>query len=166
MNWLDIVIIIILVISVIGGLRSGLIRSVLSLAGLIIGVVLAGRFYTALAERLFFVPQDGIAKVVAFIIILVVVMVVAAILGAIITRAASALVLGWLNHLGGGAFGLIMSGIVIAALLAVWVKFMGMSGPIKGSTIAPLLLDRFPLVLSLLPEDFGSIRRFFGGSVN
>lgn len=163
MNWLDIVIIVILVGSVIGGLRNGLIRSVSALAGLIIGVVLAGRFYVALGERLSAVLQDNIAKVLAFIIILCAVIVIAAILGAILTKAASALVLGWLNHLGGGVFGLVMGGIVCAALLAIWVKFMGIASFITGSTIAPVLLDRFPVILALLPEEFDSVRKFFGG---
>ena len=78
MNWLDIVLIVSLVIPTVIGLRQGLIKSVLSLVGLIVGVILAGIFYEALAGLLTFIPNIAIANVVAFIIILVGIMLIAA----------------------------------------------------------------------------------------
>ena len=52
MNWLDIVILIILAISVFMGLKTGLIKMVISLAGLILAIFLAGRLYLSLANHL------------------------------------------------------------------------------------------------------------------
>jgi len=49
MNWVDIVIIIYLGISVVTGFVEGLIRTVLSIIGLIIGIMLASHFYKQLA---------------------------------------------------------------------------------------------------------------------
>ena len=54
MNWLDIAILVILVITAFTGLRRGLIKSVLSLAGLVIGIFLAGTLYTYVAGFLTF----------------------------------------------------------------------------------------------------------------
>ena len=104
MNWLDIVIAILLIISLIGGFANGLIKSLFSLVGLIVGVVLAGHFYIALAESLSFISNDNAARIVAFIIIFLVVMILFAILGMVINKLVSALLLGWLNRLFGGPF--------------------------------------------------------------
>jgi membrane protein required for colicin V production len=161
MNWLDIVIIVMLAISVFSGLSTGLIKSVLSLAGVIVGVVLAGRFYVDLAERLAFIPQDSVAKVAAFAIIVIAAMIVAAILGTILTKVVSAITLGWVNRLGGAVFGLVMGAVFVGAALALWVKFIGSTGVVSESSLAKMLLQYFPAVLALLPGDFGSIRSFF-----
>ena len=52
MNWLDIVILILLVVPTLIGLKIGIIKAVMSIAGVIIGVLLAGRFYEENAEAL------------------------------------------------------------------------------------------------------------------
>ena len=80
MGWLDIVIIVVVVIATFWGLRIGIIKAVLSLAGLIVGVILAGRYYVPLSEQLAFIPQVSIAKIVAFAIILIGIMVIAGVL--------------------------------------------------------------------------------------
>ena len=49
MSWLDIVLTVILVVVIVGGLKIGLIKAVLSLTGLIVGVILAGRLYGPLS---------------------------------------------------------------------------------------------------------------------
>src|SRR5512136_2941000 len=161
MNWLDIIIIVILIIAAFLGLISGLIRSLFSLIGLLVGVVLAGRFYVALAQLFSFLNNDTAARIVAFVIIFLVVMIIATILGVVFTRLVSAVLLGWLNRLLGAIFGVIIAAIFIGAVLAVWVKFAGPNSAFTGSLIAPFLLDRFPLVLSLLPSEFNPIRQFF-----
>ncbi len=160
MNWLDIVIIVVIVVAIFTGLRAGLIKAVLSLAGLIIGVLLAGRFYIPLSEQLTFIPQAGVAKVVAFAIILVAVMLIAGITAALLKWTVSIIMLGWVNRLGGAVFCGLLGAIFCAALLAIVVKFLG-AGVIAESGLATLLLDRFPLVLALLPQEFDGIRSFF-----
>lgn len=160
MNLLDIVIIVILAISVLTGLRIGLIKAVLSLAGLIVGVILAGRYYVPLSEHLAFISQAGVAKVVAFAIILIGVMVIAGVIAGLLKWTASVMMLGWVNRLGGAIFCLVLGAIFCGALLAIWVKFLG-AGAIAGSGLATVLLDRFPLVLALLPSEFDAVRSFF-----
>jgi len=162
MNWLDIVIIVALAIATLLGLRSGLIKAVLSLAGLIVGVILAGRYYVPLSEQLFFISQANTAKIVAFAIILIGIMVIAAVLARLLKWAASAILLGWVNRLTGAIFGLVLGAIFCGAILAIWVKFLGIGEPIAQSMLATILLDRFPMVLTLLPDEFDTIRSFFG----
>ena len=162
MNWLDLVIIVVLAVAAFLGLRVGIIKAVLSLAGVIVGVVLAGQYYEALADILpFFSETSNAAKVVAFIIILIGVMIVATVLARLLKWAASVMMLNWVNHLGGAIFGLILGAILCGALLATWVKWLGIGSTLVESVVAAILLDKFPLILALLPDEFDAVRSFF-----
>lgn len=161
MNWLDIVILLIIVIPTLIGLKIGIIKAFLSLAGIVVGVILAGKFSESLAGVLPFISDPGWARVAAFAIILVGVMVIAAILAAVIKWFASAFLLGWVNRLGGAVFGFVVGAIFCGALLTMWVKFLGIGGSIVDSALANILLDGFPIILALLPAEFDSIRSFF-----
>jgi len=161
MNWLDIVIVVAIVVPALIGLKIGMIKAALSLAGLIIGVILAGRYYLPLSQRLSFISSASIAEIAAFIIILIGVMVIAGVIARLLKWTASVIMLGWVNHLGGAAFGLVLGAIFCGALLAIWVKFLGVTGAITESNLAPILVDFFPVVLALLPDEFDAIRPFF-----
>ena len=160
MNWLDIFILVALVVPAFVGLKRGLIKSALSLAGIIIGVITAGNFYQSLSGILTFISNEDIANTVAFILILVAVMVLATMLARLLKFAARAVMLGWVDHVGGAVFGFLLGAILWGALLATWVKFFG-SGLVTESFLADMLLDTFPLVLALLPSEFDTIRSFF-----
>ena len=161
MNWLDIVIVVAVVIPALIGLRIGMIKAALSLAGLIVGVILAGRYYLPLSQRLTFISSASVAEIAAFIIILIGVMVIAGVVARLLKWTASVIMLGWVNHLGGAVFGLVLGAIFCGALLAIWVKFLGVTGAITESNLAPILVDFFPVVLALLPDEFDAIRPFF-----
>lgn len=161
MNWLDIVIIVLLVIFAISGLVNGLIKALFSLAGLILGIFLAGHFYVQLADVLGFISNENAAKIAAFIVIFLVVLIVATILGVIFTKVVSNLLLGWLNRLLGAVFGVFEGALFLGAILAILVKYVGNHDVITGSFLAQFLLKGFPVVLSLLPSEFDSIKGFF-----
>ncbi|GAH12613.1 unnamed protein product, partial [marine sediment metagenome] len=59
MHWLDIVILVVIAISTFLGLMIGLIGAALSLAGIIVGVILAGRYYIPFSQLLSFIPGGG-----------------------------------------------------------------------------------------------------------
>ena len=122
MNLLDIVIAVALIIPIFTGLKQGLIKAALSLAGLIVGVILAGNFYQQLAGVLGFISNEDIANVVAYILILVAVMIIATVVATLLKFTAKAVLLGWVDHLGGAVFGLLMGAIFMGALLAVLVS--------------------------------------------
>jgi len=161
MSWLDIVIVVAIALSTFLGFRTGLIKAVLLLAGLIVGIILAGRYYAPFSEQLAFISQAGVAKVVAFAIILIGVLVITTVLARLLKWAASVIMLGWVNRLGGAVFGLLLGALFCSALLAVWVNFLGPTAVITKSGLAALLLDNLPMVLALLPDEFDAIRSFF-----
>jgi len=161
MNWLDIAILIIIIIPTLIGLKFGIIKIVISLIGLIVGVILAGRYYRELAGALTFISNSGIANVIAFAVIFIGIMVIASVLASLVKWVVSAVLLGWVNRLGGAFFGFIMGAVFCAAILTIWVKFLGTGDAIMESSFASLLLDGFPIVLAFLPADFDSVRSFF-----
>ena len=160
MNPLDIGILVGLVVPAFIGLRRGLIKSALSLAGLIIGVVLAGNFYQPISKLCAFIHNEDVAHIIAFILILVAVMAIAVVLARLLKFAARTVMLGWVDNVGGAVFGFLLGAILWGAILATCVKFFG-SGLVTESFLASVLLDKFPLVLGLLPGEFDSIRSFF-----
>jgi len=160
MNWLDIVLVIAIGVSAFIGVKKGLIGIAITLAGLVLGIFLAGRYYFAFSQHLTFIPA-GLAKVAAFSIIFIGVMVVAGVISGLLSKATSAVMMGWANRVGGGVLGGILGAIFCGAFLAMWVKFLGMTQIIRESMIAPILLSQFPRVLALLPREFDIVRSFF-----
>jgi membrane protein required for colicin V production len=161
MNWLDIIIIVLIIVPGFIGLKAGIIKALFTAAGIIVGVVLAGRLSDSLGGALTFISDPGIARVVAFAIILVVVMIVATIAAKLVKWAISAVLLGWVNRLGGAILGLFLGMIFCGAVLTMWVKYLGISSVVEESVLAGVLLNGFPIVLGLLPAEFDSVRSFF-----
>jgi len=161
MSWLDIVIVVVIALAAFGGLLIGLIASALSLAGIIVGIILAGRYYLPFSQHLGFIPEENIAQIVAFAIILVGVMLIALALAMVLRWAFSLLKLGWIDRIGGAVFGLAGGVLLCGSVLAMWVKFVGAGAAITDSVLASIMLEHFPVVLGLLPAEFDTVRSFF-----
>ena len=173
MGWLlDILIIVIACVCAYIGFRQGLIRAAFSIVGLIVGILLAGWFADDLAEK---ISGAQWAYFLSFAIILIVVLIIANIVGGIIKKFIDLAMMGLLDSLGGMVLGLLIGAIAIAAILAsagAWADSVpkteideavrqGMSKAIGNSALAELLIDKFRLVLGLLPGNFDAVREFF-----
>ncbi len=161
MHWLDIVLLAILLFSAFQGLRRGLINTVLSIIGVIAGIILAGRFYDDVSAWFGF-ADNAVFNLVSFLAIIGLVMLAAAIIAKMLKLAVSVVLLGWIDHLGGAVFGLLFGGLLLGAVLSLWVILFGY-GTVTESTIAAFLASKFPLVLALLPAEFDAVRQFFAG---
>ena len=146
MNWLDILIIVGLVLLGVVGLRQGMIRTVFGIAGLIGGIVLAGRYYDELAARLF--PSDAIwGNIAAYAIILIATLLVAGVIGWLLAKLVNFAALGWLDKFMGFILCVVIAGLICAAILAIVVKYYpDMEATINGSVIASFLVRGFPLL--------------------
>ncbi|MCK4273501.1 MAG: CvpA family protein [Dehalococcoidales bacterium] len=161
MNWLDIVILVLIVVPTLIGLKIGIIKALFTIAGMIVGVVLAGRFSESLGGVLTFISDPGWARIAAFAIILIAVMVIASVLAAVLKKVVSVVLLGWVNRLGGAVLGFVLGAVFCSALLSMWVNFLGIGDTVSDSALANFLLGSFPFVLALLPAEFDSVRSFF-----
>src|ERR1035441_3286757 len=105
MTWVDLAIVIVLVVSVLGGLSQGLLRSVCSLCGLIFGLILAAWNYARVAALLLpMVRIEAVADAIGFLLIALLVMAIANVIGATISKTVHRLGLGCLDRLAGGGF--------------------------------------------------------------
>ncbi len=164
MNWLDIVIIATAVIFGFVGLWRGAIRTAFGIAGLIGGIALAGHYYGWLADVLF---PDGAswAKIAAYAIILVATLIAANVIGLAVSRLVHVTMLGWLDRLIGFILGAGIGSMLWAAVLAIVSRYLpGVEGAISQSAVAKFLMEQFPLLLALLPEEFDFIQDFFSSS--
>jgi len=165
MNWLDIAIIVVLIVSFLGGLMRGIIGTVLPLAGLVVGIWLAGSYYGTVAGWLGGdIENEGWADVAGYAIIVVLVLLASWIVASILRRFISLIFMGWIDRLAGAVFGFLLGAVLIGAALAALLKFQvfGVGNVIDDSGLAAVLLKYFPVVLELLPEQFESVREFFG----
>ena len=164
MNWLDIVIIVAAVLLGIVGLRQGIIKTVFGIAGLIGGIVLAGRNYNDLAALLS--PSGATwVKIASYAIILIATLIVAGVVGRFVAKLIHLVLLEWLDRLIGFILGVFIGGLLCAAILAIAVKYDPGAGPIiSQSGLAQFLMEGFPLLLALLPGEFDFIRDFFSTS--
>lgn len=160
MNWLDVILILVLAFFAFLGWRRGVIRAALILAGLILGVFIAGCFYVPLGDGL---PISNIttARIVAFLIIFIAVLAVAFVVAFLLLKTIAAVKLGCADRALGALFGFVVGTVICGVLLALLAHFLNIKAPISQSWIASILLDRVPAVLALLPDEFDVVRGWF-----
>jgi membrane protein required for colicin V production len=111
-------------VSVLGGLQQGFFRSVCSLGGLVLGLVLAAWNYARVAALLRpLVRIEAVADTIGFLLIALVVMALAGVLGSILARTLHRLGLGCLDRLAGGVFGLLQGALLVTLCILVAVAF-------------------------------------------
>jgi len=165
LNGLDIVIIIFLVITAIIGFSKGLIETVSTLVGIILGVVLAGCFSGPIADWLSTALRNPIqVKIAGFAIIIIVFLIISLIISLLLSKLLSLLLLGWVDRLGGAVLGLVIGGLVCSAILTPITKhnFVGIEGTVQGSSLASFFVDHFNIVLPILAKGFDSAHQLFG----
>ena len=156
MNPLDWIIALTLAISTATAFMSGLVRSLLSLIGLVLGIVLAAWYAPRVAEYLRGdINPFALARAVAFVLILIAVYVTAALLGRLLRGAFKAVGLGFLDRLGGAAFGFLRGTLLLAAMLVPFGAFLQQFGVAHSSVLLPYLLGASHGISFVMPRDFG-----------
>ncbi len=158
MNWLDIVIIIVVLGFAVSAYSAGLIREVVTLVAIFLGIVIAGLLYDDLAmDVLVFIDSKEAALAISFLILFGAVYLLGQLSAYILKRVASLLMLGWADHLGGALFGLIKGLIVVEVLLilfAAWtMPSMIRSSPPSSWTTSPWCCGSFPASLTTALTD-------------
>lgn len=157
MNWLDFIIIVVIVFFVLGAYSAGLIREVVTLFAVFFGIIIAGALYNSLAKDVlvFFHNQDA-ARAIAFLILFGSVYLIGQISAYILKTGAALLMLGWVDRAGGAVFGFLKGIIVVQVLLIVFAAFpsLDMDGAVNDSTLGPFFVDDVSFVLQVMPGDF------------
>ena len=161
MNGLDIFIIVVLVVAAFFGWRRGIIGTVLTLVGLVVGVVVAGQTYDGLSNVFDeFIDSETWANVAAFATVLVVIMAASMVLSTLLKKVLALLMLGWVDNAAGMVLGLFMASLGLTAVVGVMgvVPFGSLDETLADSALAGFFGDAFlPGVLALLPDDFDRV---------
>jgi membrane protein required for colicin V production len=120
----DWVIVLILAGAVLAGIARGFLRSVFSLAGLVVGVTLASWNYWRIAAILRpMIHSDQVADAVGFLIIALVIMAAAAIIGSLLAKFFEKVGLGCLDRMAGAIFGFVEGFLFVMLCILVTVAF-------------------------------------------
>jgi membrane protein required for colicin V production len=159
MEVVDIVLALLLAYGFIMGLKNGLIVEIASVAALIAAVYGAIHFSYFLADYLA-KSQDWNGtniKVTAFVGTFLAIVIAVHLLAKLLTRVARLAMLGFLNRLAGGVFGLVKVAVILGALI-IYLERAGISpetllaGSLENSVLYPPLRETGALVFSLALE--------------
>lgn len=157
MNWVDFAILGVMAWFTFTAFRSGLIREVVTIGGAILGVILAGRFYLKLSTDIEVAVDDQqAAEMVAFLVIFGATILGSQMVAMFLKRAATLLMLGPWDAMGGAVLGALKGFVIVEVLLIAGITFpsLGVKDAIDKSSIAPFFLDLVPVLKFLLPREF------------
>jgi membrane protein required for colicin V production len=154
MTWVDWAIVFVLAVSVIGGLTQGLLRSVCSLGGLILGLGLAAWNYGRAAAILRpLIKEDAIANAIGFLLIALLVMGIAHIVGVVISKTIRQMGLGCLDRLAGGVFGFLQGALLVTIVILAIVAFFPKAQWLAEGRLPKLFFGACHLSTRVSPEE-------------
>lgn len=151
----DIVFALIILISTFAAFRKGLIRVLLSIGGLIAGIVVASWNYEAIANRIGQLVKNRVAaEVIGFLLLFVLVVALVTWIATLLQKTVKAVGLGFVDKLFGAVFGF-FRGILLGALaLMAFAAFAPGANWLKNSQLAPYFLQGAHALSFVVPEDF------------
>ncbi len=154
-NGFDWFLLLVLAVSTLLAFMRGIIKVLLSLGGLVLGIVAAAWYYRGLAHGLSNVISSfAVAQVVAFLLIAVGIMIVFTVVANLLRRTAKVIGLGFFDRLLGGAFGFVRGCLLGSAAMMAAVAFLPDSAWIRTSQLAPYFLAGAHAVSFIVPETF------------
>ena len=135
MNYIDIIILLMLVGFGIGGWRKGLITEAATLLGLGVGLYGAFHFSDFTASKLveWVEINPKYLNVIAFAVTFIVLTILVNLLGRLVAKLVKSINLGFIDRIGGFVFG-IAKGILICSLLVMLINALELKGVLKDKT--------------------------------
>jgi len=146
---------IVVTVSTLLAFRRGIVLVLLSLAGLVVGTLLASWYYTRLGGWLHgMIPNPKAAQAVAFLAILMAVWVVFSVAAGLVRKAVRAVGLGLVDRLLGAGFGLARGVLLGVVAMMALTAFDPHSGWIRNSVLTPYFLHGVDAVCFVVPQHF------------
>jgi membrane protein required for colicin V production len=153
MNWLDLVLLAIILLTAILGIFKGFVKQVIGLVAVVAGLVLASLYYRETAGIFeTFIKNGLVSDFLGFLLIFVLVLIAGAVLGHLITKAMKG-PLAFANRLFGGIFGFIKAVLICGILVFALVSFEIAKPALETSILAPACLGVTRAVVNLIPQD-------------
>ena len=136
----DWVIIGILVLSTVLAVAQGFFIEVFSLAGVVVGFLVASWGYPVVAQRLSFINPPWAAQIIGFFIIFVVIVILVGSIGRIVSWGMKQAGLRSIDRVLGGAFGLVRGALIVTVIVMATAAFAPQSEWLGRSSLAPYFL--------------------------
>ena len=152
MNWVDLLLLFVIVASVLGGLKGGFARVGIGFAAAVLGIFLGVWCYGIVGAYLLdYVTSKTLANLFGFLAIFLGVILTGGIVGHLVARFFKWAGLSWFDRLLGGAFGALRGAIVAVAFVTVLLAFSPSPPPksVTDSKLVPYFAG-FSNVLALL----------------
>lgn len=156
MSWVDLLIVAVILISVISAFVKGLVMRLFSLAGVVLGLMIAAADYGRLVpwlERWIKTPE--VADLVAFLLIALGVMVIAGLLGRLLRGTIHHLGLGFFDRLLGALFGFVKGFVLVTLVVMAIAAFLPGTDWLRSSRLAPLFLTAAHSGSHITPVELG-----------
>ncbi len=153
LNWLDTLLLVILLVTFIIGLVKGFIRQIIGLLAVVAGLVLASRYYSWLSWKLFNrIESDFWRNGLSFLIIFFAVVLAGWLAGFLLSKLMKG-TLSLANHLLGGALGLLKGALIGAVIVFAMLSFDFQRQAIIGSRLAPAMVKISRALVLLIPQN-------------
>ena len=155
MNGLDWVILVMILVSILLAVAQGFFFEIFSLAGVVVGYVVASWSYLTVAP--WFVPYVKnlwVADAAGFLVIFILVVVLAGIIARLARWAIQEVGLRWFDRFLGGVFGALRGALVVMVVVMAMASFSPSSTLLQGSGLAPYFLVLARGAMWLSPTEF------------
>ncbi len=156
MNWIDLVLILVLGLSVVTGLAGGFARVGVGFIAAIVGIFVGFWTYGVVGAYVMdYVSSRQMANLIGFFVVFFGVVIVGSIVGGILAKFFKWAGLSWFDRLLGGAFGVVRGFIICAAMATVLLAFAPSPPPrsVVESRSLPYVVDVAGVLAAMTPHD-------------
>jgi membrane protein required for colicin V production len=156
MNWIDLTLAVLMIVSIISGIKLGFARTAIGLLSSILALVFGLRYYRAVAVSLRpHISHSLAADLIGFLIVFVGISILGEVVTGILARFIRSTDLVWLDHALGGAFG-VVRGLLFGAIV-IWglMAFMPVQPKLllSESRLAPCVMAAARKVADASPDE-------------
>jgi len=158
-NWLDFVLIAIVLVSVFISVRKGFSREVIGLVASLAALVLGMWFYGLAGSFLIpYVSSPRVANLIGFLLVVFAVLLCGGLAGWIVSRFLRTIGLSFFDRLLGAAFGFVRGLVIAIALLTAFTAFgpQVVNASVVHSRFAPYVLDASHTFVAIAPMELKS----------
>lgn len=121
MNYIDLLIVVVLIIGVARGFIDGFIKEFAALLALILGIWGAIKFSSLMAQKLYdyFDMSGKYVGIIAFIITFIIIVIIVHFIGMIVDKFVETIALGFLNRLLGLLFGFLKNALILSVIFVI-----------------------------------------------
>ena len=152
MNWLDIVFLVVLGLTLVIGLIKGLVKQAIGLAAVVIGFLLASLYYLHAAWFLRkLISSEIAANLIGFLLIFFVVVALGTLLSFLLSKLMKG-PLAFINRVLGGLFGLIKGVLICGVIVFAFLVFDFEREALNHSALAPYCFQITKGIVALIPQ--------------